>query len=120
MSIKLGNYIFSEPVPIASWSPPCQAGLYAIMVFDPLWTPFPFRVIYFGESGNLSEQGFLRSHHKYADLIQEAGSERNLYISVYPLPNSTLEIRGVIKSKLIEHYRPACNRTSVHVETQVA
>lgn len=109
MAINFGGHIFSEPEPIIFWEPPNRAGIYAIMTFDPMARPRPFRVIYFGESGNLSERGFLRSHHRYLCWLTQSGSENNLYISVYLMPNSAPQQRRIIESLLINEYKPSCN-----------
>lgn len=61
--IMFGTYWFTEPQQIGAWDPPYLAALYAVLVPDWRATPRPFRVIYFGESGNLSGRGFLLSHH---------------------------------------------------------
>ena len=65
MSIKFSSYAFNEPMPVTLWTPPYRAGLYAMLVPDGSCRPRPFRIIYFGESGNMSDRGFLRSHHKF-------------------------------------------------------
>jgi len=110
MGINFGGVLFSEPVLISTWSPLYRAGLYAILVFDITISPKPYRVIYFGESSNLSERGFLTSHHKYSCWVREAGSSGNLYISVYLMPNSTADQRRAIEQKLIAMYKPICNQ----------
>lgn len=109
MSIKFSNYVFVEPIPITFLTPPYRAGLYAILVPDITATPRPFRVIYFGESGNLSDRGFFKAHHKYFSWLLQAGVESNLYIAVYLMPLSTQEQRRLVESQLIADYRPVCN-----------
>jgi hypothetical protein len=109
MSIRFRNYIFEGPMSFASWSPPYRAGLYAVVVPNQLWTPLPFEPIYFGESGNMSERGFLRSHHCYGRWMIKAGSETNLYVALYLMSGSTAEQRRAIESVLIRHYKPSCN-----------
>ena len=111
MSIKYSGYVFDEPVLISNWNAPYRAGLYAILVPDQSVTPRPFRVIYFGESGNMSERGFLKLHAKFPCWIREAGSENNLYVALLLMPDSTPEQRRVAETQLIANYNPACNRT---------
>lgn len=111
MSIKYGSYVFDEPVLFALWSPPNRTGLYAILIPDKSFRPKPFRVIYFGESGNLSERGFFKSHNKYSCWIREAGSEENLYIAIYLMPDSTPSQRKFIEKLLITQYKPVCNQS---------
>ena len=113
MGITYGSYAFNEPVPGGLWSPPYLAGLYAILFPDQAITPRPFAVVYFGESGNMSERGFLRSHEKFPCWIRQAGSESNLYIAVYLMPNSTVDQRRAIEAELINQYKPNCNSQSL-------
>ena len=110
MSITWGSTKFEGPFPINSWEPPYRAAVYSIMFKpDPSNKPSTFRIIYFGESGNLSNRGFYKSHHKYKCWIQEAGSETNLYIGLYLMPGSNEEERRKIEISLIDQYNPACN-----------
>ena len=110
MAIRYGGYVFDAPAPVARWSAPHRAGVYAILVADQTYQPMPFRVIYFGESGNMSERGFLNGHPKYSCWIREAGSEQSLYIAVYPMPESTPEHRRAVAGGLISEIGPVCNQ----------
>ena len=110
MSITWGNIEFEGPYPIKDWEPPYRAAVYAIMMRpDPENNPRTYRILYFGESGNLSERGFYRSHHKYNCWIREAGSEYNLYIGIHRMPNSTANQRQDVEARLIKQYQPKCN-----------
>lgn len=110
MSIKWGDVSFDGPYHIADWDPPYRAAVYAIMMKpDPENKPTTYRILYFGESSNLSERGFYRSHHKYDCWIQHVGSESNLYIGIYRMPNSTAEQRREVESDLVGQYHPTCN-----------
>jgi len=68
--------------------------VYAIMTRpDPQNCPNVYRALYIGELSNLSERGFVKSHHKYKCFIRNAGSEDNLCIAIYLMPGSTEEDR---------------------------
>ena len=110
MTINYGGIIFDGPHPTTEWEPPYRAAVYAIVMPDETCKPKPFRVIYFGESGNLSERGFWQSHHKYQCFIDHAGLDSNIYIAIHKMPNSTEEERKNVESKLIAKYDPICNR----------
>jgi hypothetical protein len=69
-----------------------------------------YRIIYFGESENLSQRGFLAGHHQYECFLKQAGSENNLYIGTYEMPNSTQDDRRNVEQSLIRQYDPVCNR----------
>jgi len=110
MTITWGKIQFDGPYPISKWDPPCKAAIYAIMIRpDPENKPNEYRIIYFGESGNLSERGFYRSHDKYGCWISQAGSDANLHIAIHPMPNSTEKDRREVEKKLILQYKPKCN-----------
>ena len=110
MTIPLGDIKFDGPYPIINWDPPCRAAVYAIMIKpDPIKKPETFRIIYFGESSNLSERGFYKSHHKYQCWMQQARSESNIYIGIYKMPDLTQQQRSEIEQKLVNQYKPVCN-----------
>jgi len=108
MSITLGGLTFSGPTRFRDWDPPYRAGIYAILM-PGARTAQSFRVLYFGESGNMSERGFLRSHHKYACWIRKAKSEDQLYVSTHLMPNSNADDRRKVESQLVSQYNPDCN-----------
>jgi len=110
MSINYSSYHFTDPVSAASWDPPYRSGIYAILTPDSSIKPKPYRVLYFGESENMSDRGFWKGHHRYRCFISEAASESNLNIAVYLMPNSTSEERRKIEQKLVNDYDPPCNR----------
>ena len=107
MSIKCGNYSFDGPYQITAWNPPFRAGVYAIMIKGD--KPNTHKIIYFGESENLSVRGFVKQHHKYSSFISHAGAESNLYIGVYFMPTSTPSQRRTIESELVTQFSPDCN-----------
>ena len=109
MEIFFSVYQFCEPLPAASWEPPYCAGIYASLVRDSAYKPKPYRLIYVGESGNMSQRGFWRSHHKYDSWIAEAGSEDELYIATYLMPDVTPEGRREVESAIVTKYKPCCN-----------
>jgi hypothetical protein len=107
--IYFANYQFCEPGAFLNWTTTDTAGIFAILVQDSASRSRPFKAIYFGESGNLSEHGFFKNHHRCDCWVREAGSEADLYISVFPMPDSTPELRQGIEGFLIKYYKPACN-----------
>ena len=109
MSIKWGDIDFNGPNLITNWDPPYCAAVYAIMMKPyPKNKPRTYRILYFGESGNLSDRGFYKSHHKYECWIKYADSEQNLYIGVYLMHKSTDDERRKVESELINQYSSHC------------
>jgi len=109
MSVLFASYMFSEPVPFSLWNPPGEAGVYTVLVRDPKVKPKKYRPIYFGESGNLSEPGLLKTHPRYMCWLKEAGAESGLFVAVHPMPRSTADRRVAVAVELIEQYDPYCN-----------
>ena len=109
MPIRFYDIDFSEPELLSNWNPTNQAGIYAIMIPNQFGRPMPFTPIYFGESENMSERGFLFHHKRSCWLRQASNNENNLFISTYLMPNSTEEQRKNIESRLIAKYKPHCN-----------
>ena len=106
MAIIWGGISFDGPYPITSWDPLYRAAVYAIMVK----TNDEYRIIYFGESSNLSDRGFWRSHHKYKCFVEQAVSESKIYIGIHKMPGSTEEEGKKVEQNLIEQYKPPRKR----------
>jgi len=111
MTLTFDKYEFSKPVKIIKWEPPESRGLYVILKPDLSSSLLFLKPIYFGQTGNFAERGFIKSHEKYKDWIREAFEEEHIFIAIYPMPGSTEEERQAIESKLIDQYHPACNLT---------
>jgi hypothetical protein len=113
---------FSEPMafPLASFSSIYRnlyalgmtpdPGLYTVLVGDNSCRPRPFRVLYFGESGNMNER-VTPEHEHYQDWSRAAGGAENLRVAYYFLFGSTKDERVSIESDLIKYYSPQCNVT---------
>lgn len=110
MSIIWGEISFDGPFQINDWDPPNRAGIYAIMYKKDV-SGYLYSLVYIGEAGNLNDRGFYQSHHRYNCWISHAGSESNIYIGTYLMPNSTDEQRREIEGGLINRLDPACNRS---------
>ncbi|MFQ6052906.1 MAG: hypothetical protein ACE5OO_01570 [Candidatus Bathyarchaeia archaeon] len=118
MTIIWGGIDFEGPYPVRDWTPPEKPAIYLIMTEpDPKNKPHMYESIYFGESANLDEKEFWRSHEKYECFLKKAESESNLYIGFHALPESTEKHRREIMFKLIERYVPACNNSETKART---
>lgn len=106
--IWFGNHCFSEPGILPCSTPSCNSGLYAILVRDPTCHPRMLRVVYFGESGNISAH-LTPWHEKYASWCELASGAINLYVAFLPMETSSPEERAGILSGLIAQYQPECN-----------
>lgn len=110
MTKTFGKYEFSKPLKIIKWEPPELSGLYAILKPDIHAEGLPVTPIYFGQTGNFAERGFIKSHEKYKDWIREAFEEEHIFIAIYLMPDSTEKERKVIEAELVKEYNPVCNR----------
>ena len=52
---------------------------------------------------------FFTQNDKFKCWIQHAGSERMLYLAIYPMPDSQESDRERITQKIISKYKPTCN-----------
>jgi hypothetical protein len=106
--IWFGNHCFSEPEILPCSVPACNSGLYAILVRDPTCHPRMLRVIYFGESGNISTH-LTPWHEKYPSWCEVASGAIHLYVAFLPIESSLSEARAAVLSGLIAQYQPECN-----------
>lgn len=110
-TITWGETQFEGPSPATKWSPPKRAAVYVIMTKpDPSKTPNPYQSIYFGESGNLTDQGFWRRHQAYPCFMKHAKSEANIFIGFYRMSGSTETQRQQLAQRLIDACKPLCNQ----------
>ncbi len=109
MSIYFADSLFTEPERLSSWKPPYIAGIYAILVDEPSSAPMPFRPIYFGETGDMSESGLIQHHPLHDCWYKQTGSVYRLYIAVCEMPDSSPVERKRLETELIKQYRPICN-----------
>jgi len=66
------------------------------------------RVIYFGESENIS--GHLTPwHEKYPQWCGVSSGAIHLYVAFLPMESSTTEERAAVLADLLAQYRPECN-----------
>ena len=107
--IYFANYQFSEPESLPEWKTKEKNGIYTILTKDPQTKSQPYKAVYFGESDNLSDTSFLKSNQRFECWIKEAGSEADLYIATFPMPDSAPELRQGIVAFLVKYYHPVCN-----------
>ena len=105
MTIQILHYEFLGPIKLADWGPPMDEVVYVIFSRD----KDAFNVIYVGNSEKTNELDFFIKNEKFKCWISNAGSEDNLYLSIYLMPNSDEKDREKIVSKAIAHYKPVCN-----------
>lgn len=102
---------FEGAFKLDQWTPPAVPGIYAITCKeDPVNKPRNHTVLYFGEGGDLADQG-LPFNHDDSDLwIHSAGDKTELYIFVCPMLGATSTERWRLHERLVTEYNPPCNR----------
>lgn len=107
-TVRYGGWMFSAPAPFASAIAPGCAGLYAVQVLNPTWTPCPFEPIHFGHAQNLLGS-VVSTHPAYGRWIAHPRAGTGLYVAYAALPCTSVDSLRHIVEALVRHYQPAAN-----------
>ena len=105
MTIQILHYEFLGPVKLSEWGPPMEEVVYIIMARS----EDNFKILYVDQSEKTKDADFFTKNDKFKCWITHAGSENNLYLSIYPMPDSDKISRQKIVDKTIGKYNPICN-----------
>ncbi len=105
MTLQILSYEFLGPIPLSKWGPPMDEVLYLLLKRS----KDTFEILYVGQSGKTTEADFFTKNEHFKCWIQNAGSESNLYLSIYPMWNSEPEKRERLVNKIVSKYAPICN-----------
>ena len=105
MAIQILYYEFLGPIKLSEWGPPMDEVVYAIMARY----KDTFKIIYIDQTEKTNELDYFTKNDKFNCWLDNAGSENNLYLSIYPMADSEEIERKKIVSKAIEKYKPICN-----------
>lgn len=105
MTIQILHYEFLGPVKLSEWGPPMEEVVYLILSRE----GDTFNIIYVAQSEKTEEKAFFTKNDKFKCWIANAGSEENLYLSIYPMSGSEKKAREKIVNKTIARYNPICN-----------
>jgi len=105
MTIQILHYEFLGPIKLADWGPPMDKVVYIILARE----KDTFKIIYADQSEKTNENDFFTKNEKFKCWITHAGSESNLYLSIYQMSNSKEKDRKRIVNKALEQYKPICN-----------
>ena len=106
MTLQILHYEFLGPIGLSEWGPPMDKVLYLLL----RRTKDTYEIIYAGESERTESADFFTKNDKFKCWLQNAGSEKNLYLSIYPMWDSSTEERQRLLSKIIAKYNPVCNK----------
>ncbi len=105
MTIQILHYEFLGPIKLSEWGPPMDKVIFVILARE----KDTFNVIYVEQSEKTDKNDFFTKNEKFKCWLTHAGSEENLYLSIYLMPNSDEKDRQRIVTKAISHYKPICN-----------
>jgi hypothetical protein len=105
MTIQIIHYEFLGPIKLDQWGPPMEDVIFVILARE----KDAFNIIYVNESEKTNKNDFFIKNKKFKCWISHAGSEKNLYLSIYLMPDSDSKDRQRIVNKVISHYKPICN-----------
>ena len=82
MAIQILQYEFLGPIGLSEWGPPMDKVVYIIFTKNP----------------------------KFKCWISHAGIEENIYLSIYPMWESSESERLQLAQKIVNKYEPICNQ----------
>ena len=112
--ITLAGRSFAGPFMAPLWSPPRNAGVFAVMA--PGWRLLTWRALDFCPAEDLSAPELLKQHPKYREWLTIVGTEWNLYIATHELSLSTAAERQAAVRELSRDYRPEFTALAVPQE----
>ena len=108
MPIQILQYEFLGPIKLSEWGPPMEEVVYILFAKN----KDVFNIIYVGESGKTEASDFFTKNEQFKCCVSNAGSENNLYLSIYPMWESSQAARKQLVRKIVDRYNPVCNQVS--------
>jgi hypothetical protein len=105
MTIQILHYDFLGPIKLDEWGPPMGKVVFVMLSRN----KDLFNIIYIDQTEDTEESDFFTKHNKFKCWINHAGSEQNLYLSIYPMEDSDAKERQKLVSRALERYKPVCN-----------
>ena len=106
MSIQILQYEFLGPIKLSEWGPPMDRVVYIIFSKN----KDVFNIIYIAESEKTESKDFFTKNDQFKCWLSYAGKEENLYLSIYPMWESSQPQRNQLVKKIIRKYKPVCNK----------
>ena len=108
MPIQILQYEFLGPINLSEWGPPMEEVAYILFAKN----KDVFNIIYVGESGKTEASDFFTKNEQFKCWLSNAGGENNLYLSIYPMWESSQSARKQLVRKIVDKYKPVCNQVS--------
>jgi len=119
LSIQILQYEFLGPIKLSEWGPPMDRVVYIIFSKN----KDVFNIIYVAESEKTESKDFFTKNDQFKCWLSYTGKEENLYLSIYPMWESSQSQRNQLVKKIISKYKPVCNEVnedSQNVQTTIA
>ena len=119
LSIQILQYEFLGPIRLSEWGPPMDRVAYIIFSKN----KDVFNMIYVGQSDKTEARDFFTKNDQFKCWLSYAGKEENLYLSIYPMWESSQSQRNQLVKKIISKYKPVCNEVnedSQNAQTTIA
>lgn len=68
-----------------------------------------FNIIYAGDCEHTSDEQFFTDNSNFQCWTKQSGSEKSLYLAIFPMFESGNDERKKILVRIINRYRPICN-----------
>jgi len=108
LSIQILQYEFLGPIKLSEWGPPMDRVVYIIFSKN----KDVFNIIYVGESEKTESKDFFTKNDQFKCWLSYTGKEENLYLSIYPMWESSQSQRDQLVKKIISKYKPVCNEVN--------
>ena len=112
MGIQVLQYEFMGPIPLDEWGPPMEKLVYLILARN----KDRFNIIYAGDCEKTEDKAFFVQHSQFKCWADQAGSERSLYLAIFPMFGSGKDHRQNVLQRIITHYKPGCNESEIMKE----
>ncbi len=106
MAIQILHYEFLGPIKLSEWGPPMEAVVYIIFSKN----KDVFNMLHVAETGKTEAEDFFKKNDQFKCWLSHAGNEENLYLSIYPMWESSESQRRQLENKIISRYKPICNQ----------
>jgi len=108
LSIQILQYEFLGPIKLSEWGPPMDRVVYIIFSKN----KDVFNMIYVAESEKTESKDFFTKNVQFKCWLSYTGKEENLYLSIYPMWESSQPQRNQLVKKIISKYKPVCNEVN--------
>jgi predicted RNA-binding Zn-ribbon protein involved in translation (DUF1610 family) len=105
LSIQILQYEFLGPISLDEWGPPMEKLVYLILSRD----KDKFNILYVGDCDKIDDESFFVQHPNFKCWVKHSGSEKSLFLAIFPLFDSSDIHRKTILNKIMTHYKPPCN-----------